>query len=375
MTTHAVRRRNIPADTAQLRIMTHDPGTIDGYLVVWASTVNGGSVFLGNTGAANLQAGDINCDNLSATVAVSAPVMLVDEEIRFTPRDAPPGAANMGHVYFDDGTSTLSGQPTLRWADANNYRDGATWGAQAQMQWPVSQLTNPTSPSAGWIYWNGTVQKLRWYNGIIWETVEVRDAAGETNEGLQHGITVRSTLPSGGNGTGDNYFDDGSQTYSGLPGWRYYDGSAWADLVSMPAWGSMTIDNSTIQDSSGNDFAGVSGSVRYNVIGRQCNVMVDIDYTGKGTAVAGDAVQLNVVPLGNIGGVSEYTIAPLLHDSNFTYPAGLTTMCVRAGPNPATFFNIFGNGSAAAQTILVSDLPNGGTPLQFSFQYIIDGLP
>lgn len=108
--------------------------------------------------------------------------------------------------------------------------------------------TAPVGPSEGWLYFddgtntaNGNAG-LRKYDGTAWVDVG----------GIENGVLTVTSLVTGNvnydvlssavspPAAGMVYYDDGTNTASGNPGLRAYDGSAWQDVSLQTANGELT---------------------------------------------------------------------------------------------------------------------------------------
>jgi hypothetical protein len=121
------------------------------------------------------------------------------KHLKLPAQAAEPGAPVTGDVYLDDGTNTESGGPALR------YYDGAAWNDLSVGADFYLRVDGTNAMDAPIDF--GTTAKL--FN-----------------------VAEQSAAP-GSPATGDIYLDDGTNTNSGIPCLRHYNGAAWEDLTSF----------------------------------------------------------------------------------------------------------------------------------------------
>lgn len=158
----------------------------------------------------------------AVTVSDAGKLTLADDAaeppLHITARSAAPTSPATGDIYLDDGTNTASGQPGLR-----RY-DGATWeDISGNLAGPASSTANAIpiySDASGAVLADSSVT----ITGAGLRLVLPDDA---TTPPLS--VPFRSTAPSAPSNA-DMYLDDGSNTLSGLPAWRWRYPGGWVDM-------------------------------------------------------------------------------------------------------------------------------------------------
>lgn len=141
--------------------------------------------------------------------------------VNVTERSSAPSTPSTGDIYLDDGTNTSSGSPGWRRWNGSAWEDVGALNAGG-VGLPVSSTDNAV------VRWNGTG------GDTIQDSTPTIDDNGKltlpdsaTYPPLN--VTERSSAPSTPS-TGDIYLDDGTNTSSGSPGWRRWNGASWEDM-------------------------------------------------------------------------------------------------------------------------------------------------
>lgn len=128
---------------------------------------------------------------------------------------------------------------------------------------------------------DGINKWITWGNFFTAPTITPKATISNSATTAPLNITERSAAPSSP-ATNDVYLDDGTNTASGNPGWRRYNGSAWEDVSGGSGTPTTigSLDTSTLTITSG----AVTKTTNYHTIAAESGTTDDLDTISGGTS-------------------------------------------------------------------------------------------